>query len=104
MDSDSESESHGAPSAPPAASAATSGGGSGGPSAVPEPELDLDWAAPLTGNTAMHVAAQHGWSEMVALLAWYGADVSARNADGDTPKQVAIKHVSKYSEAVEVLS
>jgi len=52
----------------------------------------------------MHVAAQHGWSEMVALLAWYGADVSARNADGDTPKQVAIKHVSKYSEAVEVLS
>jgi ankyrin repeat protein len=43
-----------------------------------------------TGNTALHVAAQHGYpASVICLLIKAGVDLSAANADGKTAAQVA---------------
>lgn len=45
---------------------------------------DINAANPA-GDTAMHIAATQGYSEVVKLLASQGADLNARNARGLTP-------------------
>jgi hypothetical protein len=42
------------------------------------------------GNTTLHIAAEHGYSEMVRVLLEMGADLSATNNDGKTPLHVSI--------------
>lgn len=37
------------------------------------------------GTTALHVATEEGYLEIVKLLAKHGADCHARNAEGKTP-------------------
>jgi len=40
-------------------------------------------------NTALHLAALEGREDVVRLLVERGADKTAKNADGQTPKDVA---------------
>ena len=42
-----------------------------------------------TGNTALHWAAYKGFPEVARLLVSYGANAARKNAQGQTPVQVA---------------
>ena len=42
-----------------------------------------------TGNTALHLASSKGFNRVIELLATRGADVNARNTQGQTPLAVA---------------
>lgn len=61
------------------------------------------------GQTALHLAAYRGASDMIKLLMRYGAQagggdgvVRARDASGLTPLQVARKHSQRAAEALLV--
>jgi hypothetical protein len=58
-------------------------------------------ASDLGGNTPLHVAASHGFSEVAELLGGAGADVDARNVRSETALCVASRLQS--SAVVEVL-
>ncbi|ABO55156.1 ankyrin repeat domain-containing protein [Burkholderia vietnamiensis] len=47
--------------------------------------------ADSNGSTALHAAAIHGCAEAVAPLAFAGADVDARDIQGDTPLLIACR-------------
>jgi ankyrin repeat protein len=44
----------------------------------------------LTGQTALHGAARWGWTEVVPFLAAHNANVSAKDAQGMTPLDLAL--------------
>lgn len=58
-------------------------------------------AAPFDGETPLHYAAYYGNIEYIEVLMNNGADLMARNDEGDTPLQVAIKESEE--EAVELI-
>lgn len=57
----------------------------------------------LDGNTPLHVAAESGSKELVAVLLSAGADVRATNARGWTPLASALQAGTEQAEIVEAL-
>jgi ankyrin repeat protein len=53
------------------------------------------------GQTALHLALQHGSLDIMRLLLKNGANVDAPDMDGSTPLHQAISEASRDSEAVE---
>jgi ankyrin repeat protein len=51
--------------------------------------------ARMNGDTALHIAAELGNTELVRLLVQHGADVSAKNTRGETPLAVATRSGQK---------
>lgn len=49
------------------------------------------------GDTPLHMASRNGFFEGVLLLLQYGAEVNARNEDGNTPLKDALISPSLYS-------
>jgi hypothetical protein len=66
--------------------------------------LEMNVAADfvLNGTTPLHVAAEKGYSNIVQLLLDYGADVLAKNADGDIPLDIALAK-KKFVRTTEIL-
>jgi len=62
---------------------------------------DIDAANPA-GETALHIAAAHGYDTVVKVLAERGANLNARNAKGETPLGALIARKS-WPETVELL-
>jgi ankyrin repeat protein len=58
-------------------------------------------ATTAKGNTALHIAAYKGYSQMVRLLLSRGADRTSRNPHGQTPEMLAEEY--KQSEVLRVL-
>ena len=54
--------------------------------------IDLNTADPETGRTALHVAATYGYLGTVRCLVEAGADVSVRDAWGNTPASLATRN------------
>ena len=54
--------------------------------------IDLNTADPATGRTALHVAATYGYLGTVRCLVEAGADVSVRDAWGNTPATLATRN------------
>jgi len=65
-------------------------------SAAIELGSDINTANPV-GDTAVHIAALQGYSEVVKLLATHGADLNARNAKGQTPLAVVAGRAGRKS-------
>ncbi len=67
---------------------------------------DLVLAHDSEGNTALHLAADNGSTELIQLLIEYGANTAARNAGGRTPLEIANRRDPKltalFSERNEV--
>ncbi|MGB4192160.1 MAG: ankyrin repeat domain-containing protein [Rickettsiales bacterium] len=60
--------------------------------AISDPELKKDLLATSLdnkGNTALHIAAKEGNSELSKLLIEHGAESKATNSQGHTPKEIA---------------
>ncbi len=71
--------------------------------ALPATRLLLEHGASVnhqdnTGSTALHGAAQLGWSQMVSLLLEFGADASIEDATGSTPLDYALGRGGRYRE------
>ena len=62
---------------------------------------DIDAANP-SGETALHIAAGHGYDSVVTLLAERGANLNARNARGETPLGALLARKSR-PDTVELL-
>jgi len=58
-------------------------------------------ATTVRGNTALHIAAAGGQTELAAVLLRMGADVGARNKSGWTPLHAAALH--GHTDAIELL-
>lgn len=50
---------------------------------------DLNASVDKDGNTLLHLAARHGYTEVVEKLIKAGADVNIANRNGDTPLGLA---------------
>ena len=50
-----------------------------------------------SGNTVLHIAAEEDIPRMFSLLVELGANLNAKNADGETPCQVARNHMTDSS-------
>lgn len=66
--------------------------------------LEMNVAADfrLNGTTPLHVATEKGYSNIVELLLEHGADVLAKNADGDIPLDIALAK-KKFVRTTEIL-
>ena len=58
-------------------------------------------ADPKTGNTPMHIAAQNGHANLVAMLIEFKSAVNTQNLKGQTPMHMAVGY--DYYEVVELL-
>jgi uncharacterized protein len=52
----------------------------------------VKWVDPRSGVTALHYAAAQGHADVIRLLLGWGADVNARDDDGQTPLMFAAGH------------
>ena len=54
---------------------------------------DVNETYPTNGNTALHIAALNGYTDIIPLLlAWPGIDKNRKNNDGKTALDLALEH------------
>jgi hypothetical protein len=56
----------------------------------------------LSGTTPLHMATEKGYSNIVQLLIEHGADLLAKNAQGQTPLEVALA-MKKFARTTDIL-
>lgn len=68
---------------------------------VAEKQLDLNAAFDAGGNSPLHIAASHCYSDLIDSLLSKGANVNTKNHAGDTPLHLAVR--SQNAECISTL-